>query len=196
MLSNIAVRANLIPSDSGVRYRYLSYLSAAELLSIDRRLPEWGPFLLKNREGSVFGVPTAQQLEEWQHIQATRVVTLNTKTRKYRWVIGVAHEEFAVWCNGPPQLTEESAIEYLWLTTTFMDVAGRYLSTKSPLSDQWIMKRKLQLAIKALEDAAILINEYASTWLKERGIDEKAQARRIGSLEDSWQLIQSAFQTK
>ena len=108
---------------------------------------------------------------------------MSVRSRKFKWILACAAEAFAGWDARRAELNEEFAIEFLWITTKFIEIAHRYLSERSPLSNGWRAKRNLQLAIKGLEDDALRIHEDVSGCLTNHGMDHNAQTMRMASLE-------------
>jgi len=185
MLSNIALRSNLIPVVSyEARFHFLRQLSAVELHSLDKRFREWGPLL--REKGQIEGVPTDRQLEEWDCLTTRQPVNIQIRSRRFRWILLATAEAGERWEKYKGDMNEESAIEYLWLTNRFLDTANRYLSLTSPLSEHWKLKRRLQLEVSRLEYVALTIHEHVSSWLQEHGISGEAQKRRIANLEIQW----------
>jgi hypothetical protein len=134
----------------------------------------------------LFGIPTTRQFDEWRRIKGAQAAR-KTRARGHRWLLQLAEEQFLAWRSAFPSLDEESAIEHLGLSSRFIDIADRYLSSRSPLTTAWTAKRNLQLALQNFEDDALAMHEYVKQWLTDHGVDPQAQARRIRNLEESWQ---------
>lgn len=183
MLSNVTLRSNLIPAVShDARFHFLRHVSAVELRSLDKRFPEWGPLLRPRHMGTIQGVPTEAQLSEWEALTRHQRINLQTRSRQFRWILAAATDAAESWNQNSSNLSEELAIEYLWLTERFLETAIRYISKKSPLSQHWTFKRQLQLEIMRIEYLVLEISEHVSSWLRQHGISDEAQKRRLMNL--------------
>jgi hypothetical protein len=184
MLSNITLRSNLIPAVShDARFHFLRQVSAVELRSLDRRFRVWGPLMRPRNMGKIQGVPTEAQLKEWESLTSRQPVNLQIRARRYRWVLLATAEAVATWNQHSADLTEELAIEYLWLSERFIEIANRYISNTSPLSQHWHLKNRLQSEIMRIEYLVLEMSEHVSSWLRQHGVSEEAQKRRVRTLE-------------